>query len=233
VAGGALLAVDWALGMIPLSKVMAETDYPELRPQLAVVDLDFTSAREQHPARKWEYALALAAWKAWYLQRNKKPLQVYDIGGAGSPFQRMLKGVTVFDPDFGSLAVVDPEINVTLETLVQTGPRLADGVFCLSVLEHVENLDQFLYHLSCLVAPGGLLFLTADFCDDRSLGWPEDHYHFHWMRKRIFNPYTWSKVTAAFLARDFELLGTADFTGWQGPTVFDYSFISLALVRRS
>ena len=28
---------------------------------------------------------------------------------------------------------------------------------CLSVLEHVDDLDRFLYHLGCLVAPGGRL----------------------------------------------------------------------------
>ena len=44
-----------------------------------------------------------------------------------------------------------------------------DLVFCISVLEHVDDVTEFLYHLGCLVAPGGLLFLTVDCREDNAV----------------------------------------------------------------
>jgi hypothetical protein len=101
----------------------------------------------QHAARRWEYAMALQALNEWEIE-NGPALVAYDIGGAGSPFHRMLRAAT---------EIIDPNINVPLARAVQLHQRLADCVFCISVIEHVEDLDRFLYHLGCLVQPGGLL----------------------------------------------------------------------------
>jgi hypothetical protein len=49
------------------------------------------------------------------------------------------------------------------------------------------------------------------------------------MRKRIFNQ--WSLGMVMNQLRDFTLLGDANFA-WNGPQVYDYSFASLALVKR-
>lgn len=216
----------------PLSKTLDPADFEELAPELSLVDRHFTKEREQHPMRRWEYAMALRALTDWRFQSHRTEQGVYDIGGAGSPFCWMLPGPAI---------VVDPEADIskgwaerlTLDQFVRDNPRLADVTFCLSVLEHVDDLDRFLYHLGCLVAPGGLLFLTMDYCDDFSeYAYPKDTYHFHWMRKRIFNAYSLgSTISYPLLQRDFQPFGAIDLT-WHGAHVFDYSFCSLALVKR-
>jgi hypothetical protein len=220
---------------LALSKTLDPADFTELAEELKIVDQYFTSAREQHPMRRWEYAIALRAVREWH--PPVAPTVIYDVGGAGSPFSSMLDHIAM------PANIVDPDIEhhkgyrATLDEFVQGGSRLAHAVFCLSVLEHVDDLDQFLYHLSCLVAPGGLLFLTMDYANDlgdiNSGGWPIDNFHFHWMRKRIFNAWTLGRVVAGPLMQlTFSHLGDADLT-WHGPQVYNYTFASLALVKRS
>jgi len=209
--------------MFPLSKTLNPADFDELKPELVVVDRYFTSAREQHPMRRWEYALALRAWEAW----GGTPYHaVVDVGGGGSPFLRMLPGTharVVVDPDEGETGDLAHYLTDTYPH-----PPLADVVFCLSVLEHVEDLDQFCYHLSCLVAPGGLLFLTFDYAERQP-----DTYHFHWMRQRIFTLIGVSTILSLFGRWELDLLGGPAQYPWIGPQVMDYTFASLALIKRA
>lgn len=219
---------------LPLSKTLDPADFAALTEELAIVDRHFTSAREQHPMRRWEYAMALRAFEQW---GGSSTHDCIDVGGAGSPFWRMLPvdNVTIVDPD---------EDQKTLADYLRSNPRprLSPAVFCLSVLEHVDDLDQFLYHLSCLVAPGGLLFLTMDCCgcgSSRETG-PQGHrperdrHHFHWMRKRIFRVADWAALIHTYhLFPTFDLLGPSDDWRYHGDHVYDYAFASLALVKRS
>ena len=215
---------------LALSKTLDPADFDQLTEELAIVDQHFTRDREQHPMRRWEYAMALRACTTWYDVTAKRPQgPVIDVGGAGSPFWRMVNpyACTVIDPDGG----------VDLAEHLRLGGALASEVYCLSVLEHVEDLDRFLYHLSCLVAPGGLLFLTMDYREQEG----PDTAHFHWMRKRIFAPSSYLGLVGdfpdahGFLDRDFQLLGGMDGRQpliYHGPQVYDYTFASLALVKR-
>jgi len=216
---------------IALSKTLDPADFALLAPELTVVDEHFASDRPQHEMRRWEYALALRAAYQWMTGRDYRyPRAVADIGGAGSPFRLMLGAQAR-----SHVEVIDPDLNYPLAhylTAVDTEPQLFDLVTCLSVLEHVDELDRFCYHLGCLVAPGGLLFLTMDYCDDPSYTEPEDHYHFSWMRKRIFNAETLGRIESAFYGRDFSHFGAID-DAYHGPQVYDYTFASLALVKRS
>lgn len=209
---------------LPLTKTLDPADFVELAEELQVVDQHITKAAEQHPMRRWEYAMALRAHTEWAAKANIGGL-LYDVGGAGSPFYWMI------DP--WQIVVIDPQEQhgQDLATFLHGGPRLGAAVFCLSVLEHVEDLNRFLYHLSCLVAPGGLLFLTMDYCDQPMLA--SDIYHFHWMRRRIFTSYTMGDlVVGPLLSCGFTHLGEADLT-YHGAHVYDYSFCSLALVKRA
>lgn len=214
---------------LALSKTADLADFDQLKDELEIVDTYFEHDSPQHPLRKWEYALALHAYERWrYTASVGGP--VYDVGGAGSPFYRMLDPYQVI--------VVDPKElhGEDLQTLLKGGCRLGSAVFCLSVLEHVEDLGQFAYHLSCLVAPGGLLFLTMDAQQSDGL----DRAHFHWMRKRIFGVRDWQRLADSFTGdviyshggRDFSLFGTVDWN-YHGPTVYDYTFASLCLQKRS
>ena len=118
---------------------------------------------------------------------------------------------------------------------------MSSAVFCLSVPEHVDDLDEFLYHLSCLTAPGGLLFLTFDCCGcashDAEEETPPDEHHFHWIRRRIFGQADLRELAEKLLDLQFGWLGERDFTSYQpqlygGTTDPGYSFASLALVKR-
>lgn len=210
---------------IPLSKTLAPVDFDALVDELSIVDASFNYGRPQHEMRRWEYAMALAAYQRWGEEAADGDPYCYDVGGAGSPFHYMIPSrIQVIDPD--------APIGMNLEAYVDEHPRLASCVFCLSVLEHVDDLDRFLYHLSCLVAPGGLLFLTMDYCDQAKADPPIDTYHFHWMRKRIFGLYSLTLVAERFLDWEFSLLGGEDRL-YHGPQVYDYTFASLALVKRA
>jgi SAM-dependent methyltransferase len=242
--------------MIALTKTADERDYPELAEELAIVDQHFTAASEQHPMRRWEYALALRALQQWAKQyrRGAEYLSFLDVGGAGSPFLYMPTNVilgpsiTVLDPTLPSSNYLggvenDPDTGFlyyekgSLEWYIYESGNVAlfDGVFCLSVIEHVpdDDVDRFVYHLSSLVAPGGLLFLTMDACDhDRhALDVPDPH-HFSWMRSRIYGPQLRGELGMRFLQHHFQLFGGIDRT-YHGPTVYDYTFASLCLQKRS
>jgi hypothetical protein len=218
---------------LSLTKTCDPADFARLEEELAIVDRRFGAARPQHEMRRWEYALALHALTRWQEQYTSPLRAVYDVGGAGSPFRRMVEermqySVMVIDPDVAPEPARPP---CTLAELFACHtPRVGQAVFCLSVLEHVDDLEEFCYHLACLVAPGGLLFLTMDYCNDTGTD-PEDLYHFHWMRQRIFNPYTLGALTHEFGRRDFHLFGTGDLA-WHDPQVYDYTFASLCLVKR-
>lgn len=214
---------------LPLSKTLDPADFTLLPKELAIVDRHFDSASPQHPMRRWEYALALDVLCRWpSAQRH-----LVDVGGAGSPFASIV-GELGWHPD-----LIDPAVpggHTLAEEVTLRHPRLADVVTCISVLEHVEDLDQFCYHLGCLVRPGGLLFLTMDYCDGYALAAEHfrvpDTYHFHWMRQRIFNLFTVKQLIAGFCRQSFDLFGGVDYI-WRGPHVYNYTFASLALVKRA
>lgn len=231
---------------LALSKYADPADFAELAEELVVVDRHFTAARPQHPMRRWEYAMALRAYDTWaqrdYEQRGHANRMhggtTLDVGGAGSPFSRMISDVTggharVVDPD-------EPGNGLTLEQHLRCRSSLAHHVFCLSVLEHIPpaDLDRFLYHLSCLTAPGGLLFLTVDACACTGLAAHEptaDPHHFHWMRQQIFTRPAllglWTTLTEQY---HFQTLGSLTYSAASyAPQVYDYTFASLALVKRS
>lgn len=132
----------------------------------------------QHPARAWEYGLALKALGEVNVQGSN--LLALDVGGAGSPLAWL-----VAEQSGIPMQIIDPEFNgMTLSKAYET-PLLgkADFIACISVIEHVEQEDVFLTDLVNLLAPGGVLFLTTDY-DPTSA--PEDTFMFHWMRKRIY-----------------------------------------------
>lgn len=217
--------------MLPLSKSLDPTDFDQLGPELAIVDASFTAAREQHPMRRWEYAMALRAYDQWAQLDYERYGHVnhthggrmVDVGGAGSPFRYMFEAVGAH------LRVIDPEENATLAQHIRYA-GLQSCVFCLSVLEHIPDADfeQFLYHLSCLVAPGGLLFLTMDYWDTSTV----DTAHFHWMRQRIFTLGSWLYLGQAFKRFQFDSFGEHDLH-YHGAQVYDYTFASLALIKRA
>lgn len=209
------------LRLLPLTKVQEASDLIDLAEELAVVDQQ-SLANQIPEARRWEYAMALRAIYTWDAVEQRYG-RLVDVGGAGSPFTKMVEG--------WHTTVVDPSETMSLEDYVRSNPPLADVVTCLSVLEHVEDLETFVYHLSCLVAPGGLLFLTYD-CWDQIRVVP-DTAHFHWMRKRVFNTAWIASIADGLRWAGYEYFGDTSFV-YPGHSLYgSYSVGSLALLRRS
>lgn len=211
---------------LPLSKTLDPRDFDQLTAELTLVDRFFRADAPQHPLRRWEYAMALHACWAW--QPRGRRTYTLDIGGAGSPFWRMLKD----DPATGVLTI-DPALagGMTFERYRAQAPEPVDAIFALSVLEHADDLLGLLAALTTGVKRGGLVFLTMDYCDSEAVP-PVDRYHFAWMRKRIFNRAAVEHLLELLALGGLEPTGPTDYT-WHGPHVYDYTFASLALVKRT
>jgi SAM-dependent methyltransferase len=205
----------------------------DLRRFLPTVDTWFASGVEQHPMRRWEYAMALLARACWYAHLawlpdmpSKLPgssPKFLDVGGAGSPLHRML------DPTGGEVYIVDPKFHMTIEQAKFS----AGAIFSISVIEHVDDVTAFLEACARNLVHHGLLFLTMDAWDppvDQEHA--PDTAHFHWMRKRIFNP-----RTVGHLMDELQPLGFVPFGGvdleYKGNTVYDYTFASLCMVKEN
>src|SRR5271170_6442145 len=128
-----------ALRVIPLTKTMAPEDLLLLGPQLRVVDANFSRESEQHPARRWEYAMAMKAVQEFEYQRGPvgKQLSAFDIGGAGSPLLHMLGALDVL------VEVIDPKYNMALSEVASLVRRHvvtpSEIVTCISTIEHVPD----------------------------------------------------------------------------------------------
>jgi hypothetical protein len=149
------------------------------------------------PKQRWEQALALHATERW---RTAHPS---------------------FGDDSCQYGVLDPAWRCV------PGDTLANVVTCLSVLEHVPDQEAFLYHLSCVVAPGGLLVLTFPFWNRCG----PDTAHGHQARQRIFCPKEYGKLRQQAQALHLSTFGGVD-PLYHGPQVHDYTYASLVLEKR-
>jgi SAM-dependent methyltransferase len=207
---------------IPLTKCMSGEDLSRLVEELAVVESLFHAESPQDPARKWEYSMALRAGKGLN-GSGIYPHVALDVGGAGSPLVHMLTRAGY------STHVVDPKVNRDLAAAVAEGVQ-ADFVTCISVIEHVEDLMQFVWELQQVVRSGGRLFLTCDIWDQDETA--KDTAQFHWMRERIFTPKTWQMVAEEFRKNGFEFYGGQEWE-YRGEQLYgSYSFASLSLAKQ-
>jgi hypothetical protein len=211
-------------------------DLALLGPELEIVNRHFHSEAPQGHERAWEYALALKAWSTWYPSHVGAYLGIADVGGAGSPFEHMIREVATAPKTKNIiLSNIDPNHRYGGETLhehnVLTKTPNVSALFCISVLEHVKDLNEFVDDLAAAVFPGGLLFLTMDLCGREG----PDTSHFHWLRERIFNPTSWQRLHWELTRKGFRSLGPCDWFYYDdqlygGPTT-GFSFASLAMVK--
>lgn len=225
----------------PLSKCMDPQDIVALMDERDTV-VRYDAMIGQHEARWWEYSMAHLAINEWCTQHDTlygigEPLKLADVGGAGSRFAQSLVFQTSED-----ILLIDPL--VTAEVIQECG-RLApvplsveayaaqaphgqlDCITAISVIEHLETVRPFLRACHMLLKPGGLLFLTTDCWNKEG----EDVAHFHWMRKRIYNPETMGRLAMSAREVGYKSFGRTDWD-YHGDHVYDYSFASLALVKR-
>jgi hypothetical protein len=209
-----------------LSRTLDPADYLQFAEELQVVDrglpqprLPFQDDLDDHPHRRWEYALALHSVWRWATARGRHPAGECCDVSTDSPFAQMLSSWCQ-----QPVLVLDPH---SLEASSGSGAQLADVVTCLSVLEHVEALDPFLSALSGLVAPGGLLVLTFDYWNRCG----PDTAQFHHRRQRIFCPQSALKLRHSCAPLQLTPFGGVDLT-WHGAQVHDYTFASLVLEKQ-
>jgi SAM-dependent methyltransferase len=223
--------------MAPVSEILTRfagpnwEEDPAVQAYLLTVDKSFKEEREQHPMRRWEYASALAARGFWmqYFGDIERVHTALDVGGAGSPFVHMIRRSPLW-----RCRIVDPEVNQTIEEVAGINEHIgeaADAIFSLSVLEHVEDLEAHLDALTACLRSKGLLFITVDAWDPPvDAEHAPDKAHFHWMRKRIFNPKTIAGLMEALRLRGFMPFGGIDLE-YKGNTVYDYTFASVAMLK--
>lgn len=203
--------------MIPLTKTFdLQSDYVKLAGPLLAVDRHDLSTQGEH--RRWEYTMALTAIHQHGKDQKRR---IVDVGGSGSPLGNIIQDCTAIP-----VTLVDPKDTIPLHEV----PSDFDVVLCISVLEHVKELEEFCDDLVRITAPGGLLFLTMDI-------WGEpahvpDAAHYNWLRERLFTLESWKWLAATFYRAGFGLLGEADW-GYHGDALFPlgYSLCSLALVK--
>lgn len=101
-------------------------------------------------------------------------LNFLDIGCGGGllcePLARLGSKVTGIDASLESIQVAQSHalqshldinyIHTSIEEFIKNGQQF-DVVCCMEILEHVDNLDEFLKCVALLVKPGGLLFFST------------------------------------------------------------------------
>lgn len=216
--------------MIPLTKTLDPDDYKraEILAVMPTVDKFFQS--DQHPHRRWEYAMALRAIWSWkqHLGELDEFKRIADVGGVGSPFHLMVV-------EAGNRStLIDPKENTSVEEWAaqHNSSNRFDAVISISTFEHTEQPLAFLEACCRILKPGGLLFLTFDYLageENQEALQVQDTAHFHWMRERLLNRgqiRTLFQLLCGFY--NFEEFGGRDLTD-RGPHVYDYSFASLCL----
>jgi SAM-dependent methyltransferase len=226
---------------------MDPMDVLELEPERQTI-FRYEATLGQHEARWWEYAMAHRAIATWYesvgeylegrspqvIAGTGGPLLLADVGGAGSRFAQSLVALTSEDiltidpePRAADLSRVVPYVGTVEQFAAQMSHNQFDCLTAISVIEHLENVIPFLRACHMLLKPGGLLFLTTDCWNKEG----EDVAHFHWMRKRIYTPESLGRLMKRCRELGFGAGSRCDWT-YHGDTVYDYSFASLAMVKR-
>jgi SAM-dependent methyltransferase len=221
------------------SKVASLPDFDALEDQTHLLQHYPTVLEGQHAVRAWEYSMAvytIQAWKAATQAIDGGPLDIGDVGGAGSNFWQVLaelahQRVLLVDPN---AIAGNPDggrclfYKGTLEEYVTDHVHgQLDILTCISVIEHLDAVRPLFRAAHMLLKRGGLLFLTTDCWDSEG----PDAAHFHWMRKRIYNVEDLKRLRESTRDLGFRAFGTTDWH-YRGATVYDYSVASLALVKR-
>lgn len=170
-----------------------------------------------YAARMWEFPYAI-------IEANlEKGMKVADVGCGNTPFTALLadivgaENVTGFDPDyivddnaeahshFGARKSFVDALGIHFHNDGMTKLTATDGyfdrVFCISVLEHVEDIEvkqKGLREMARILKPGGKLILTFDTSITLRLNdvlqviqftglVPSGTIDFHWPEKRFVN----------------------------------------------
>jgi len=249
---------------ISLSKVMRGSDFEELKQELVTVDrvLEILDGgdKAQHPLRKWEYALALKAYRVWADQLSVitttgdfGAVKVSDVGcctGMLAPMMYWL-GCDVTMYEIWAWGNQEPMAIHQMEKITRSptkgfggsyrilhtalphmeeSDRNRDVVFCISTLEHIQDYEAAFRDLCRCVGTCGMLFLTTDFAEDE-----RDHYLAANVRAgRMYNVDVYTRLLTWGMEEGLVPMGGIVDWAWSEPCrmVNDYGFASLSMYRK-
>lgn len=221
-----------------LSKTVQESDYASMAQELAYIDAArrwcdangiFVDPAHRH--RAWETGIALQAFGCANAHET-----ALDIGAGLSIFSPALihafseTRVTEWEPDeqHNLKRGVYPDKRIvrkgrSVEGYFGAPHELFDGVFCLSVVEHLPSMiESWVWsYLPSLVKSGGVIVVTSDVFDGTGPVSAQDGWH----------PYRspedfWSRMSS-WPDKGLIALGPPDLT-YHGDEVYNYTFMSAA-----
>jgi SAM-dependent methyltransferase len=95
-----------------------------------------------------------------------KKSQILCVGAHADPVPITLRALGY------SVISIDPTFNYSLAEYKAQDPGCFGGIISTSVIEHVQDDEQFISDICALLAPGGLAILTCDFLDSFKAGDP-------------------------------------------------------------
>lgn len=192
-----------------LSRTLCPSDYTALENELPHT-LGFVTV-DDPPHRHWEYALALHSIGRWLDAGHHLHGSTCDIS---------------IEPRLWTEELPITRLAISADADL-AGLPLKDVITSFTTVTQVEDLERYCYHLSCLLAPGGLLILTMEYWDrcgeDRAVGART--------RRRIFCPKTYAQLRTALTPLHLTTFGGVD-PAYHGRQVHDYTLASLVLEKR-
>ncbi len=219
------------------SKTLNTDDYADLQKEskkLAAVEQILkesgTEYFNQHHHRYWEYGMVMSAIKNKF--KNRKKLNILDIGGAGSLLGATLAkegyAITQVDPhsSIHSVNRQNPVLGTTM-TAIQSNvfnfntEEKYNVVMAISVMEHVPNDMEFIHRAAGYVANKGLLIITTDFHKTGKARLP-------W-HMRTYNEEMLMNIASSM--KDFSVYKTKSDYSYYEENVNNYTFASLILEK--
>ena len=191
--------------------------------------------------RYWEYGSAVELARSYRKEHSQQVIRVLNVGSGWDALSPTLAtlltmNVTECEPDEqcridrGMVNSVLDSINgnpirVLSNTLEDLPLAEYDLVFCISVLEHVDNELPAWLSLAHRVADKGILFITVDCIPD-----PARKYEFDWMRKTNYTSTMLKERVQLIKTYGFKVIGEENYE-YHGDFTHGYSFFRVGFER--
>lgn len=230
------------------TKTVEEKDYTLIKDEVEVLERTFNQLsglgvkldawNVSHAHRKWEWGMAIKALTIWYLEYNEENISIVDVGSGDGLLAPAIScglsmSVTEIEPREECYtnrvhcnSILTNNLKPEIKWIQKSDGSKYDVVFSISVMEHVVADHVFLKDLADMVKPSGLLFITTDVMPTMP-----GKYHFDNLREHNYVMFDILNKVRYLESVGFESFGESDFA-YKGNQVFDYSFCSLAMVKK-